>query len=77
MNTGTTVMTGAAGAPGFVRNLLNWMLDLDDAAVLEAGRRRLRSAPGFLASLPPVALGAIRGYDGPENLGPPRAAVSR
>lgn len=77
MNTGTTVMTGAASAPGFVRNLLNWMLDLDDAATLEAGRRRLRSAPGFLASLPSAALEAIRSYDGPENLGPPRAVISR
>lgn len=56
---------------GFLKRLLFWILDLDDEATIEAGRRRLRSSPGFFASLPPETLEYIKSYDGPENHGPP------
>lgn len=60
----------AARSPGFFRNLLYWLLDLDDDATLQAGLRRMRSARGYFASLPPEALAYVRSYQGPENLGP-------
>jgi hypothetical protein len=74
MELGATLVTHtptAAGKPGFFRNLLYWLLDIDDPAFLEAGVQRMRNAPGFLDSLSPEALEHIRSYDGPENLGPP------
>ena len=77
METGATVMTQAVSAPrrpGFFKNLLYWLLDIDDPAFLEAGIRRMRGAPGYFASLSPEQLAFIRDYDGPENLGPPLTA---
>ena len=76
MKTGiqATVMTRSPSAvrrPGFFKNLLYWILDLDDPATLEEGRRRLRSAPRYFDTLSPEALEYIRNYDGPENHGPP------
>lgn len=35
-------------------------------------RRRIRSKPGFFETLSPEALEAIKNFDGPEVLGPPR-----
>lgn len=73
MTTRATPMTHpsqAARSPGFFRNLVYWLLDLDDEATLQAGLRRMRSTRGYFASLPPEALAYSRIYDGPENLGP-------
>lgn len=73
----TTQETVAAPAPrrlgilGFFKNLLYWILDLDDEITLEEGRARLRNSPGFFASLTPEQVEMIRNYDGPENFGPP------
>jgi hypothetical protein len=67
-------VTNAPATPrrtGFFKNLLYWLLDIDDPAFLDAGIQRMRNAPGFLASLSPEALEHIRRYDGPENHGPP------
>jgi hypothetical protein len=65
-------MTPAAlRQPGLMKRILYWIMDWDDEATLEEGRRRLRSAPGFFASLTPEQREIIRNYDGPENLGPP------
>lgn len=61
----------AARRPGFFKNLLYWLLDIDDPAFIDAGIQRMRSAPSFLARLSPEQLELIRSYDGPENLGPP------
>lgn len=61
----------AVRPPGFFKNLLYWLLDLDDPATLEAGIRRARSAPRYFESLSPEAMEYIRNYDGPENHGPP------
>lgn len=58
------------GVRGFFKNLLYWILDLDDITPEEA-RQRMRSSPGPLASLTPEQLEMIRNYDGPENFGPP------
>lgn len=58
-------------SPGFLKRLLYWIMDWDDEATIEEGRRRLRNAPGFFESLPPGTLEYIRSYDGPENHGPP------
>jgi hypothetical protein len=41
--------------------------------VREEARRRIRSRPGYLASLSPEQLEAILNYDGPEILGPPNS----
>ena len=49
--------------------LAGWLVD--DAPAREEARRRIRSKPGLIASLSPEALEYIRGYDGPENIGPP------
>jgi hypothetical protein len=50
--------------------LRDWLLDIDYLTPEEA-RRRMRSKPGFFASLSPEAREFIKNYDGPENLGPP------
>lgn len=74
MMTDSTVLQRPVRAkrrPGFFRNLLNWIMDWDDPAMLEEGLQRMRSAPRFFASLSPEALEYIRTYDGPENMGPP------
>lgn len=76
MNTGTSVITHAPEVfrrPGFFKNLLYWILDLDDPATMDERRRRMRSrsSPGLFASMSPEALEYIRNYDGPENHGPP------
>jgi len=39
--------------------------------VREDARRRIRSKPGFFASLSPEARELMRNFDGPEMLGPP------
>lgn len=57
--------------PGFFKNLLYWIMDWDDPAFIEAGIRRMRSARRYFASMSPEDLDYIRGYDGPENQGPP------
>lgn len=36
----------------------------------EEAERRLRSRPGFIASLAPEQIEAIKSYDGPQVLGP-------
>jgi len=38
----------------------------------EEARRRIRSKPGFLASLSPEVKAALDEFDGPEVMGPPR-----
>ena len=43
---------------------------LADAPVRGEARRRIRGKPGFFASLSPEALDYVRGYRGPENMGP-------
>lgn len=72
MRAGATHVTDAAARPpGVFTRLLYWALDLDEPGTVEAGIQRLRSAPGYFASLPPEAREAIRRHDGPENHGPP------
>jgi hypothetical protein len=62
---------GAIRPPGLFKQILYWILDLDDEATLEEGRRRMWSRRGFLASLTPEQLELMRNYDGPEVHGPP------
>lgn len=57
-------------SPGLLVRILGWLLDLDDVTPEEA-RRRMRSRPGLFASMSPEDLEYVRGYDGPENSGPP------
>jgi hypothetical protein len=64
-------MPATVRPPGLFKQILYWILDLDDEATIEKGLRRLRSHQGFLASLTPEQLESLRNYDGPENLGPP------
>lgn len=74
MDTASTLVTEsglAPRSPGFFKNLLYWLLDIDDPAFIDAGIQRMRSAPGYFASLTPEQMELIRSYDGPENLGPP------
>jgi hypothetical protein len=74
MKTSTSAATDSPQAirrPGFFKRILYWILDLDDEATLEEGRRRLRSARRFLPSLTPEQLEFMRTYDGPEVHGPP------
>jgi hypothetical protein len=72
-NTGSTIspLPRPLGIRGFFKNLLYWLLDLDDEITLAEGRRRMRNSPGLLASLSPEALEYIDHYDGPEDHGPP------
>lgn len=73
-----TVAHGPAShPPGLFKRVLYWIMDWDDEATLEEGRRRLRSAPGFFASLTPEQLEYLRSYDGPEYLGPPATGRNR
>jgi hypothetical protein len=51
---------GAVRRPGFFKNLFYWVMDWDDEATLEEGLRRMRSAPGYFASLPPETLEHLR-----------------
>jgi hypothetical protein len=69
--TSVTDAPGAIRPPGLLKRILYWVLDLDDEATLEEGRRRLRRARRFLPSLTPEQLELMRNYDGSENLGPP------
>lgn len=74
METSTQAVTQASKAirpPGLFKRIVYWIMDWDDEATLEEGRRRMQSAPGFLESLTPEQLEYLRNYDGPENLGPP------
>lgn len=64
-------MPKAIRSPGLFKRILYWIMDWDDEATLEEGRRRLRHARRFLQTLTPEQLEFMRNYDGPENLGPP------
>jgi|GEM_PF-2903037 len=69
----TTAVTPVHATPprrGFFTRVLHWILDIDDITPEEA-RNRMRSSPGFFASLTAEQLEMMRNYDGPENLGPP------
>jgi hypothetical protein len=57
--------------PGIFKRIVYWIMDWDDEAFMEEGLRRMRSAPGFFASLTPEQLEFMRTYDGPEVHGPP------
>lgn len=57
--------------PGLFKRILYWILDLDDEATIEEGRRRLRNAPGFFVSLTPEQLEYLTTHEGPDYLGPP------
>ena len=46
---------------------------MTEESAREEARRRIRSKPGFFASLSPEALEMIRTCDGPERLGDPGA----
>jgi hypothetical protein len=52
--------------------LLNRMRDNIPAPTLEVARARMLSKPGLFASLSKEAIEALRNWDGPEVLGPPR-----
>lgn len=54
---------------GVVARLRRAVIDLDGLTREEA-RRRIQSKPGLFASLSPEAREELRGYDGPENMGP-------
>jgi hypothetical protein len=74
MNESTAVAPGRTNRkPGFFKNLLYWILDLDDPATMDERRRRLRSRsrPVLFASMSPETLEYLRNYDGPEVHGPP------
>ncbi|HEU4884994.1 MAG TPA: hypothetical protein VFT45_22230 [Longimicrobium sp.] len=60
--------SGATGTQGILARLRE---ALTDGPTREEARRRLRSKPGFFASLSPEALEMIRNCDGPERIGPP------
>jgi hypothetical protein len=61
--------------PGLVARLVAWVVD--DAPSREEARRRIRSKPGFFATLSPEARAAVLGGDGPDYLGPPVTARNR
>lgn len=74
MKTNVTAVTDVPGAirpPGLLERILYWILNLDDEATHERGRRRLRSARRFLPSLTREQLEMMGNYEGSENLGPP------
>ena len=52
--------------------ILNRMRDNIPAPTLEVARARMLSKPGLFASLSKEAIEALRNWDGPEVLGPPR-----
>jgi hypothetical protein len=54
---------------GGLARVVEWLVG--DAPTEEEVRRRIRSKPGFFASLSPEAREAILSYDGPINMGPP------
>lgn len=56
---------------GFLKRVVYWILNLDDEATHERGRRRLRNARRFLPSLTQEQLQMIGNYKGSEKLGPP------
>lgn len=56
---------------GLLKRILYWILDLDDEATLEEGRRRMWSRAGFSPPPTPEQLEMIRRYDGSEHLGLP------
>jgi hypothetical protein len=60
---------GARRKPGFVARIVEWVMD--DAPSREEARRRIRSKPGFFATLSPEARAAVLSDDGPDCLGPP------
>lgn len=77
MTTSNAALADApARRPGFFKNLLYWIMDWDDEAMLEERLRRMNPGSSFLDSLSPEDLEFIRAYDGPEVLGPPPATRS-
>lgn len=54
-------------APSWSERIVARLLGLPS---LEEAERRLRSEPGFIASLTPEQIAAMDAYDGPEVLGP-------
>jgi hypothetical protein len=54
---------------GGLARVVEWLVG--GAPTEEEVRRRIRSRPGFFASLSPEARKAILSYDGPVNMGPP------
>ena len=66
-------MPGRAG--GTVARVVEWRED--DAPSREEARRRIRSKPGFFATLSPAARAAVLSNDGPDYLGPPLTERNR
>lgn len=64
------------GVRGFFKNLLYWILDIDDITPEEA-RERMRKGRGFLDSLTPEQLEYLRTHEGPDFLGPPLTKRNR
>lgn len=64
------------GISGFFKNLLYWVLDIDDITREEA-RERMRKGGGFLASLTPEQLEFLRTHKGADHLGPPLTRRNR
>jgi hypothetical protein len=67
----TPAQEPAVRRPGFFKNLFYWIMDWDDEAFLEEGRRRVWNSRGYFETLSPEVLEFLRNYDGPENHGPP------
>jgi hypothetical protein len=64
------------GIRGFFKNLLYWILDIDDITPEEA-RERMRNSPGFFGSLTPEQLEYLRTHEGPDYLSPPLTKRNR
>ncbi|HYR10409.1 MAG TPA: hypothetical protein VEQ60_21720 [Longimicrobium sp.] len=58
------------GIRAFFKNLLYWVLDIDDITPEEA-RERMRKGRGFLDSLTPEQLEYLKTHEGSDYLGPP------
>jgi hypothetical protein len=61
--------------PGLVARIAEWVVD--DAPSREEARRRIRSKPGFFASLSPEARAAVLSDEGPDYLSPPLTKRNR
>ena len=71
MKNATTAIDAPRGAFSTRGILARLSEALVDGPTREEARRRLRSKPGFFASLSPEALEMIRNCDGPERIGGP------
>ncbi|HEX8697083.1 MAG TPA: hypothetical protein VF746_31985 [Longimicrobium sp.] len=58
-------------ASGFIDRFARFARREAPLPTQEEARRRIRSRPGFFASLSPEARAAVLEYDGPEAMGPP------